>query len=61
MTNERGATKVRQGATRGGVRMSAAGWFIAGCFFGGMAVSLAFFAWACAAAGACEDELNEGR
>lgn len=41
--------------------MSAAGWFIAGCFFGGMAVSLALFAWACAAAGACEDERNEGR
>lgn len=41
--------------------MSAAGWFIAGRFFGGMAVSLALLAWACAAAGACEDERNEGR
>ena len=40
--------------------MSAAGWFIAGCFFGGITVSLAFFTWACAAAGACEDERNEG-
>lgn len=36
--------------------MSAEGWFIAGCFFGGMAVSLAFFA-----AGACEDDRSETR
>lgn len=41
--------------------MSAAGWFIAGCFFGGTAVSLAIFAWACAAAVACDCERDEKR